>query len=268
MRLLIPYFSFSILALSLKLLFSSFTRSSVDLFGGMYGIVFEGKYFWFLYVMFEVLTILELFRMLKLNMVYIWMIAIILYLLGLYLNTKFLCLNQLGYYLIFTLIGMYYYKCKTYLDILLQRWNIVLLLLAMFIGLYVLRESQISILKEIGRFALALCGTGMTYSLCLTTKKAQNRLTSLFSYLGILSLPIYLVHMINQLPIYYLTAKMNLPQPIMSVVVIFLTTTIVTYFMVEMLIKIPICRYMLGMSPCKEVKIDYEHRTKNKLSAE
>ena len=47
LRLVVPYFCFSVLSLGLKLLFSSFTRSSVDLFSSIYGIVCEGKYFWF-----------------------------------------------------------------------------------------------------------------------------------------------------------------------------------------------------------------------------
>ena len=249
LRLMIPYLSFSILSLGLKLLFSSFTRSSVDFFSSIYGIVFEGKYFWFLYVMFEVLITIEFLKFLKLKVVYIWLIAIFFYLLGLSLNSNFLCLNRFGYYLIFTLIGMACYKSKSFIDVLIQRWYIVLLLLVTFVGLFLLRGSQVLILKEICRYALAICGTGLTYSLCLMIKKAQCRFTSLLSYIGIISLPVYLVHMINQLPIYYLVAKMDLPLPIISVVMIFMITTIITYFMVEIMLRISFLNYTIGMFP-------------------
>ena len=249
LRLMIPYLSFSVLSLGLKLVFSSFTRSSVDLFSSIYGIVCEGKYFWFLYVMFEVLITIEFLKLLKLKIVYMWMVAIALYLLGSALNTNFLCLNRFGYYLIFTLIGMACYKSKSYIDVFLQRWYIVSLLLVIFVGLFLLRGSQVLILKEICRYALAICGTGLTYSLCLMIKKAQCRFTSLLSYIGIISLPVYLVHMINQLPIYYLVAKMDLPLPIISVVMIFMITTIITYFMVEIMLRISFLNYTIGMFP-------------------
>ena len=189
--------------------------------------------------------------MLKLKVVYIWLIAIFFYLLGLSLNTNFLCLNRFGYYLIFTLIGMACYKSKSYIDVLLQRRDIVSVLLVIFVGLFLLRGSQVLIVKEICRYALAICGTGLTYLLCLMMKKAQCRFTSLLSYIGIISLPVYLVHMINQLPIYYLVAKMDLPLPIISVVMIFMITAIITYFMVEILLRIPFLNYTIGMSPRK-----------------
>lgn len=252
LRLMVPYFSFSILSLGLKLLFSSFTRSSVDLFSSIYGIVCEGKYFWFLYVMFEVLITIEFLKMLNLKIKFILLIAIVFYLLGLSLNTNFLCLNRFGYYLIFTLIGMACYKSKSYIDVLIQRWYIVLLLFVIFVGLFLLRGSQVLIVKEICRYVLAICGTGLTYSLCLMIKKAQFRFTSLLSYIGIISLPVYLVHMINQLPIYYLVAKIDLPLPIISVVMIFMITAIITYFMVEIMLRIPFLNYTVGMSPIRK----------------
>ena len=250
---MVPYLSFSFLSLGLKLVFSSFTRSSVDLFSSIYGIVCEGKYFWFLYVMFEVLIAIKLLKILRLKIVYLWLIAIVFYILGLYLNTNFLCLNRFGYYLIFTLIGMVCYENKSYIDGLLRRWYIVALLFVILAGLFELRGTQSLIVKEICRFALALCGTGLTYSLCLLIKKAQCRFISLLSYFGIISLPIYLVHMINQLPIYYLVAKMNIPLPIISAAMIFIVTTIITYFMVEIMLRIPFLNYMIGMSPRKKL---------------
>ena len=104
-------------------------------------------------------------------------------------------------------------------------------------------------MKEICRFILAICGTGLTYSVCLLIKKTKYRFKSELSYFGKISLPVYLVHMINQLPIYYLVAKMNLPLPVISVAIIFIITTIITYFMVEIMLRIPFINYMIGMSP-------------------
>lgn len=251
LRLSVPYISFSLVSLALKLLFSSFTRSSVDLCSSIYGIFLEGKYFWFLYVMFEVVITIELLKRMKLKTAHMWLVAIVFYLLGQYLNTNFLCLNRLGYYLLFTLIGITCYKVKPILDMLLKRWYLVLMLMGIFVGVFMLKGSESIFLNEIIRIILALCGTGLTYSLCLATKNTQGRFTSLTSYLGVNSLAIYLVHMINQLPVYYLVAKMNISPPIISVLMIFLITTLITYYMVETMLRIPFCCYLIGMSPRK-----------------
>lgn len=60
-------------------------------------------------------------------------------------------------------------------------------------------------------------------------------------------MPFYLVHMLNQLPVYYLVARFNLPVPILSVFAIFIITTALTYIMVVVMNKIPLCRYIMGM---------------------
>ena len=134
---------------------------------------------------------------------------------------------------------------------LLQRWYFILLIFMIFIGLFQIRGAQSIIVKEICRYALAICGTGLTYSVCLLIKKTQCRFKSVLSYFGKISLPVYLVHMINQLPIYYLVAKMNLPLPVISVAIIFIITTIITYFMVEIMLRVPFLKYMIGMSSRK-----------------
>ena len=134
---------------------------------------------------------------------------------------------------------------------LLQQWYFVLLIFMIFIGLFQIRGAQSIIVKEICRYALAICGTGLTYSFCLLIKKSQCRFKSVLSYFGKISLPLYLVHMIIQLPIYYLVAKMNLPLPVISVAIIFIITTIITYFMVEIMLRVPFLNYMIGMSPRK-----------------
>ena len=99
---------------------------------------------------------------------------------------------------------------------------------------------------------LPLCFGNMWYRIdlfCLLIKKTQCRFKSVLSYFGKISLPVYLVHMINQLPIYYLVAKMNLPLPVISVAIII--TTIITFFMVEIMLRVTFLNYMIGMSPRK-----------------
>lgn len=247
LRLIVPYMCFSIAVLILKILFSSFTRSGVDFCDSIYGIMFEGKYYWFLYVMFLVLTTVELLRRLKVKYLYVWLIAFSFYLLGLYLNTSFLCLNRFGYYFLFTMVGTLAYKHKSSIDKFVSHWYSNLLLFLVFAFLFSVRVPDVLIIKELFRFILAIVGTTLTYSLSLWIKENCNKMTAILFYFGVMSLAYYLVHMINQLPIYYLVAKMNLPIPVLSVVAIFAITTLLTYIMVKIMNSIPICRFMMGM---------------------
>ncbi len=244
---MLPYLSFSLLSLLLRFVFSAFTRSDVNFLKGIYGIVFEGKYYWFLYVMFFVLAIIELMRELRFKSGYLWAVAFALYIIGLLLDTNFLCLNKLGYYFIFTLLGMGAFKHKAGIDKWLSRWYIVAIISALFVGLFVCRNSELLLFSELIRFAMAIIGTAIIYSLSLLIKNGRTGLAKVFSYLGIFSLPFYLVHMINQLPVYYLVAKFNLSVPILSVLAIFILTTALTYVMVVIMNKIPLCRCMMGM---------------------
>ena len=243
---------FSIAVLILKILFSSFTRSGVDFCDSIYGIMFEGKYYWFLYVMFLVLTTVELLRRLKVKYLYVWLIAFSFYLLGLYLTTSFLCLNRFGYYFLFTMVGTLAYKYKSSIDKYVSHWYFNLLLFLVFASLFSVRVPDVLIIKELFRFILAIVGTTLTYSLSLWIKENCNKMTAILSYFGVMSLAYYLVHMINQLPIYYLVAKMNLPIPVLSVVAIFTITTLLTYIMVKIMNSIPICRFMMGMPMSKK----------------
>lgn len=201
--------------------------------------------------MFLVLTIVELLRRLKVKYFYVWMIAFAFYLLGLYLNTSFLCLNKFGYYFLFTMLGTFAYKYKSYIDKFVSYWYSNLALLLVFMCLFSVRVPDVLIIKELFRFILAIVGTILTYSLSLCIKENCNKMSAILSYFGVMSLAYYLVHMINQLPIYYLVAKMNLPLPVLSVVAIFAITTLLTYIMVKVMNSIPICRFMMGMPMLK-----------------
>lgn len=246
-RLAIPYVCFSLLALGLKIVFSTFTRSGVNLVSSLYGIILEGKYFWFLYVMFFILVTIELLKILRMKTVYIWMIAMAFYLFGLFTSTTFLCLNMFGYYFLFTLIGMLVCKYKNMLDKKLSKWYVVTTIIIMFAEVYSI-DSNMLLVKEFRRFLLAVAGTALTYSASLSIKKHCFKISSLLSYFGVMSLPYYLVHMIIQLPIYYLVAKIDIPVPVLSVFAIFLITILCTCIMVNAMLRIHFCRYCMGMN--------------------
>ena len=246
-RLLIPYAAFSFFSLVLRWIFSAFTRSSVDIGRGIYGIIFEGKYFWFLYVMFIVLATIKVFKTQKIKIRWQYLIAVVFYLIGLYIQSPFMCFDRLGYYLIYTLLGMTIYDNKDNVDKLFSKWYTPWAMVCIFIIFYTLRLSDYLLLKEFCRFGMAVTGVGVTYHISVWINNNCKTIKNLLSYFGKMSLQYYLVHMIIQLPIYYLVAKFNFHIPILSVLLIFLITTVLTYFIVEVMSLIPICRTVLGL---------------------
>ena len=242
-----PYLVFSFFSLALRCCFSAFTRSSVDIGTSVYGIFFEGKYFWFLYVMFGVLTTIEVLRTLKISLGWQLLIAFFFYCVGLYTESPFLCINRFGYYLIYTVLGMVIYQKKEVVKKLLGKLHMALIMMCLFTAFYYLRLSDCMFVKELCRFGMALSGTAVTYSVSLSIVDKCAKLSGLFSYFGKMSLQYYLIHMIIQLPIYYVVAKLNIQIPLLSVIAIFLITTLATYLSIEIMYKVPFCRFVLGM---------------------
>ena len=103
------------------------------------------------------------------------------------------------------------------------------------------------LLKELCKFGMALSGTAVIYSVSLFIVGKCERLSGFLSYFGKMSLQYYLIHMIIQLPIYHVVAKLNIQEPLLSVIAIFLITTLVTYLSVEIMCKVSLCRFVLGM---------------------
>lgn len=250
-RLLVPYFIFSFISLTLRWVFSSFTRSTFKIGTSLYGIFFEGKYFWFLYVMFSVLVMIELLRMLKVQIKVQLLVAFILYLIGLLIDSSFLCINRFGYYLIYTILGMIIYHKRDNVRAMLGRWYNCFILVSLFIVFFRMRLLDCLYIRELSRFVVALTGTGVTYSLSLLILEKSDKFNLWLSYFGKMSLQYYLVHMIIQLPIYYLVAELSFESPFLSVLTIFIITTILTYVIVEMLCRVPVFCFALGMTKRK-----------------
>lgn len=247
-RLLVPYIVFSFVSLTLRLIFSSFTRSSVDIGSSVYAIIFEGKYFWFLYVMFLALTVIEALKTMKVNLRWQLLIAFILFIIGLYTDSSFLCLNRLGYYLIYTILGMAVYLINNDAKRLLSKWYVSLIMVGLFMVFFNQRISDCIFIKELSRFGMAISGTAVTYSISIYIYENCKRLSVLLSYFGRMSLQYYLIHMIISLPIYYLVASLGIQMPLLQVLVIFFITTFLTYIIVEIMSRMPVCWYVLGMT--------------------
>jgi len=106
LRLIVPYCAFCLVVLVSKLLLSSLVNRKVDgISEGLYSIVFEGGFYWFLYTLFIIFLIFPfLGRIAKRTSVCIVGIGIIvLYFADLY--PRILCLHNTGYYLIYFYIG-------------------------------------------------------------------------------------------------------------------------------------------------------------------
>lgn len=247
LRLLLPYLVFSFLSLGLRLAFSAFTRSSVDLVTSTYQIFFEGKFFWFLYVLFMVNVLMKQLKAFTKDLRFALLISVALYILGLYLNTKFLCLDRLGYFSIWTVMGCYLYENKELVNSIVKKGYVGIICMIVFAVMYILPAVDNIVLSQLVRYLKAITGVFMTYCVCLNFEYLTERIKAMLVYFGNYSLQYYLIHMVISLPVYYIVAKIPLPLPVMSVFANFILITFLSYIIVTIILKIKWTCLLVGL---------------------
>ena len=247
LRLLLPYMAFSFFSLGLRLAFSAFTRSSVELATSTYQIFFEGKFFWFLYVLFIVSILLKGLKVITKKIEFSLLFSFALYVLGLFLNTKFLCLDRLGYFAIHTVAGCYLYEYRECFFRFAKNWHAGVCALLMFGLLFMLPKFESVVYMQMLRFLKAFTGVAMTLTLCLNHERISNRIKTALVYFGNYSLQYYLVHMVISLPVYYIVAKLPLPMPLMFVFANFVIITMLSFVIVKILFRLKALYPLLGL---------------------
>ena len=111
-RIVIPYLVFSVISMLLRIIFSSVTRSGINIGDAIGGIFFEGKYFWFLYTLFLISIIFKVLWDQTKNLSLMLGIAIVLYVVYVILPIKFLCIDRIGVYSLYYVLGCYLFKYR------------------------------------------------------------------------------------------------------------------------------------------------------------
>ena len=92
-----------------------------------------------------------------------WCLALTFYFIGLLTDAQFLCIDKLGYYFVFTLIGMQAVKHKASIDKGLSNWYVIIIVGALFWGFFLRRNSDFLAIRELSRFVTAISGTSIVY---------------------------------------------------------------------------------------------------------
>lgn len=246
-RIVIPYLVFSGISLLLRIIFSSVTRSGVNIGDAIWEIFFEGKYFWFLYTLFLISIIFKvLWDQIK-NLPLMLGVAIALYVVCAVFPIKFLCIDRIGLYSLYYVLGCCLFKYR-------ERGNKVIRKNIFFVSsivLYVVLNlfdfySDLLVLKCIFEVLYALIGILFFYGISLKYKNFAFAEPFILHF-GKYSLQYYLLHMIISLPVYYAVAKIGVSIPLVSVFLNFIFITLLSYMALTIAKKIPFTYVMLGI---------------------
>lgn len=238
-RLALPWLIFSILSVTLRIVFSSFTHGGeMDISEGLYDIV-QGHYYWFLYA----LTI----------------IMIVCYIVKSPIITSLLCLVSVMCCLtsdikdinVFTIGRIVYYFPFFCFGILLKRFyrNIIgdkilsVILLCVFVALYVIFMGINSPEKIIVFYVITLLGALSTWGIAVWL--SQWKMSAL-KHFGHYSLQYYLNHLLIMLPVYYI--GMLVSTPILQLLTIWVVASIISFFMLQIQMRFKILRLWCGIN--------------------
>ena len=232
-RMLVPYLTFSFASLALRVAFSSFTRSDFSISEGLVGIFLYGKFFWFVYVLFMVLVLMAFFRESKIGLIALVIGGIYLY----SQNIELLKLSQMGYFLLFVVIGFLLSPYRSKLMIIMHNIWIPVCLSILLILMFFITPPNCFIIKYLHRISMAWAGIFALYGIVLYPIRNQI-INDLINHFGNYSLQYYLIHMIISLPCYYIIAVLHVPASIFAVLLNFIIITIVSFLILKIMLKI------------------------------
>ncbi len=239
---MVPYFTFSVVSLGLRILFSSFTRSEFSINDGIIGILCYGKFFWFVYVLFFILLFMELVRKFKYGLLLMAVIGIFLY----SLNIELFRLSQMGFFTLFAVVGYLLSPFRNKLVSMLHNFWVPVVLLILLMGLFFYVPPVYFTTKYLHRVLMAWAGIGTMYSLSLHPIN-NKKLSGIINHFSKYSLQYYLIHMIVSLPCYYVVATMHFSVGIICVMLNFVIITFVSFCVLECLLRMKWCYKLIGI---------------------
>lgn len=246
-RIVIPYLVFSVISMLLRIIFSSVTRSGINIGDAIGGIFFEGKYFWFLYTLFLISIIFKVLWDQTKNLSLMLGIAIVLYVVYVILPIKFLCIDRIGVYSLYYVLGCYLFKYREQGNKIIQK-NIFFvgsIVLYVVLNLFNLHSGAL-VMESIFKVFYALIGILLFYGISLKYKDFTF-VEPFILHFGKYSLQYYLLHMIISLPVYYVVAKISVSIPLISVFLNFILITLLSYIALTIAKKLPFTYIILGI---------------------
>lgn len=247
-RLVIPYLAFGLLTVILRMLFGAFTHSgAIDIGEGLTAIA-TGQYYWFLYTL---LLLLIAARLIK-SRIILSAVALLSVIICLYTDIQQISIFTFGR----TVYFFFFFACgillrKWYPWITERRWGGVIILTCTSLFIYVISiyPSDISGIAIIQKYVIPLSGSAFVWgaaSILAGSTRTQD-VTKLLVHFGRYSLQYYLNHLLIMLPLYYMVGKLQLSNPLLSLLLIFAGGVVVSWIMLRIEKQTPLLRFLCGL---------------------
>lgn len=231
-RLLLPWLTFSILSILLRVVFSSITHGHIDNFFETFLMnIVCGNYFWFLYALFIMMALTKIICQKNVLMT----VGFLLFLLQLLMVTynyairpNILCLSRVIHFYPWFIIGYllkeYYSSLTAFVEnnklgcTIYSFTSLVLMLFFVLLGGTLVEYIVLPFLGVTSLYIIAV----------LITITKNNIINRIFIFFGKYSLQYYLNHLLVMLGCYYVGSYFFSISPVVSLLVIFLTAMLVS----------------------------------------
>jgi len=245
-RLVIPYLAFGLLTVILRMLFGAFTHSgAIDIGEGLTAIA-TGQYYWFLYTL---LLLLIAARLIK-SRIILSAVALFSVIICLYTDIQQITIFTFGRTVYFFFFACGILLRKWYPWITERRWGgVILTCTSLFIYVISIYPSDISGIAIIQKYVIPLSGSAFVWgaaSILAGSTRTQD-VTKPLVHFGRYSLQYYLNHLLIMLPLYYMVGKLQLSNPLLSLLLIFAGGVVVSWIMLRIEKQTPLLRFLCGL---------------------
>lgn len=242
-RLMIPYFTFTLINFSLRVVFSSITRSQVNYIETLYNVLFQGGYYWFVYALFFLMILIAFSRRNKYILAAYVVVGIFLY----YLYIRTFCLKEIGYEILYTVSGLFLSKYRNQLKCYLNNYWLPFGLAMLLLLLHFFITQPVRFVPfYFHKVAMAFAGIFVMYGLAVHPIKNQ-RLSDTINHFGKYSLQYYMIHELTSLPCYYAAPILHLKANVGTMFVFFILITISSYVVLRILLLNKWCYKLIGI---------------------
>lgn len=245
-RLMIPYFTFAIISVLLRVLLGAITRSDISLVEGLINIFIYAKYFWFLFVLFVITIFFNILRIIT-SKWSLWIVfGLILSFLSYIKPIELFHLDRICYFSLFVILGGVAAVFRNKISFLRKNKYLCLFAFLYMYLLYVLSELNEGLGKYIIEISTSMCAILFIYS-CSYKLIKSALLFKILKYFSNYSLQYYLFQDLLCLPIYYCVLMFHIPSAIISVVTIFILLVTFSFVCLHICIRIPCTSMFLGL---------------------
>lgn len=241
-RLMIPYITFSLVNLALRVIFSSITRSQVDFVETLKGVLLYGEYYWFVYALFFLMILMALARRNKWVSTAYVIIGIYLY----YLYIPTFCLREIGYYMLYAVAGLFLSKYRSHLKDFMNNYWVPVGLSILLVQLFILTPPENFIPRYLNKVAMAFAGIFVLYGFAVHPIKSK-KITDTVNHFGKYSLQYYMIHELTSLPCYYAAPILHLKANVGTMIIFFILITITSYVVLRILLLNKWCYKFIGI---------------------